>query len=42
MDRNEALLPYVLRLADNALVISQRLIEIVTRGPELELSLIHI
>ena len=36
MDRNEALLPYVLRLADNALVISQRLIEIVTRGPELE------
>ena len=36
MDKNEALLPYVLRLADNALVISQRLIEIVTRGPELE------
>ncbi len=32
MDRNEALLPYVLRLADNALVISQRLIEFVTRG----------
>lgn len=36
MDKNEALLTYVFRLADNALVISQRLIEIVTRGPELE------
>jgi ring-1,2-phenylacetyl-CoA epoxidase subunit PaaC len=36
MDRHEALLKYVLRLGDTALVFAQRLIENVTRGPELE------
>ena len=36
MTREDALLKYVLRLGDNALVLSQRLIEIVTHGPELE------
>lgn len=34
--KEDALLKYVLRLGDNALVLSQRLIEIVTHGPELE------
>lgn len=36
MNRDEALLKYTLRLGDNALVLSQRLIELVTHGPELE------
>lgn len=36
MNREDALLKYVTRLGDNALVLSQRLIEIVTHGPELE------
>ena len=36
MDRNEALFRYVLRLGDSALILAQRMIEIVTHGPELE------
>ena len=36
MKKDDALLQYVLRLGDNALVLSQRLIELVTHGPELE------
>ena len=36
MNKDEALLEYVLRLGDNALVLGQRLSELVTRGPELE------
>ncbi|MEX2123037.1 MAG: 1,2-phenylacetyl-CoA epoxidase subunit PaaC [Woeseia sp.] len=36
MDKDEARLNYVLRLGDNALVLGQRLSEIVTRAPELE------
>ena len=36
MDAQEALLKYTLRLGDNALVLSQRLIELVAHGPELE------
>jgi ring-1,2-phenylacetyl-CoA epoxidase subunit PaaC len=36
MDKEQALLKYVLRLGDNALVHGQRLIELVTHGPELE------
>ena len=32
----EILLQYVLRLGDNSLILAQRLIELVTRGPELE------
>ena len=33
---NRVLLAYVLRLADNALILSQRLVELVADGPELE------
>ena len=36
MDRDEALLRYTLRLGDNALILSQRLIQLVAHGPELE------
>ena len=36
MDEREALQRYTLRLGDNALVLAQRLIELVTHGPELE------
>jgi ring-1,2-phenylacetyl-CoA epoxidase subunit PaaC len=36
MDKSEALLKYVLRLGDNALVLGQRLSELVTHAPELE------
>lgn len=36
MNQDEALLAYVLRLADTALVLGQRLTEIVAAGPELE------
>lgn len=36
MDREEALQRYVLRLGDTALVLGQRLTELVTRAPELE------
>lgn len=36
MMNEEALLKYVLRLGDNALILAQRLIELVTHGPELE------
>jgi ring-1,2-phenylacetyl-CoA epoxidase subunit PaaC len=36
MSNNDALLRYVLRLGDTALILAQRLIEIVARGPELE------
>lgn len=36
MKKEEALLKYVLRLGDNALVLAQRLIELVTHGAELE------
>lgn len=36
IDRNDALFQYVLRLGDNALVLGQRLSELVTRAPELE------
>lgn len=36
MTNKEALLKYVLRLGDNALVLAQRLIELVAHGPELE------
>ena len=36
MKKEDALLAYTLRLGDNALIIAQRLIELVTHGPELE------
>lgn len=36
MDKDQALLKYVLRLGDSALVHGQRLIELVAHGPELE------
>ena len=36
MSKEEALYRYVLRLGDNALVLAQRLIELVAHGPELE------
>lgn len=36
MNKDDALLSYVLRLGDNALILGQRLLEIVARGPELE------
>jgi ring-1,2-phenylacetyl-CoA epoxidase subunit PaaC len=36
VDKDQALLNYVLRLGDNALVHGQRLIELVAHGPELE------
>ena len=36
MDSNDARFNYVLRLGDNALVLGQRLSELVTRAPELE------
>ena len=36
MDKQDALFSYTLRLGDNALILAQRLIEIVTHGPELE------
>ena len=36
MTKNEALIGYILRLGDNALVLGQRLIEIVADAPELE------
>jgi len=36
MNKDEALLRYVLRLGDNALVLGQRLTELVTWAPELE------
>lgn len=36
MTEVQALLQYVLRLGDNALVLGQRLTEVITRGPELE------
>jgi len=36
MDNEQALFKCVVRLGDNALVLAQRLIEIVADGPELE------
>jgi ring-1,2-phenylacetyl-CoA epoxidase subunit PaaC len=36
MSNDDALLKYVLRLGDSALILGQRLIEIVAHGPELE------
>ena len=36
MTRNEALLAYTLRLADNALILAQRMVELVAAEPELE------
>lgn len=36
MDKQEGLFRYTLRLGDSALILAQRLIEIVTHGPELE------
>jgi len=36
MKHEDALLRYVLRLGDNALVLAQRLVELVAHGPELE------
>lgn len=36
MDRKDTLFRYLVRLGDNALVLAQRLIEIVADGPELE------
>ena len=36
MTKEEALLRYTLRLGDNALILGQRLIELVSHGPELE------
>lgn len=36
MNRNEALLAYVARLGDNALVLGQRMVEVVAAYPELE------
>ncbi len=36
MTQEQALINYILRLADNALILSQRMIELVTAEPELE------
>lgn len=36
MNADKALIAYVLRLADNALVLGQRMIEVVAAGPEIE------
>lgn len=36
MNRNEILIAYLLRLGDNALILGQRLTELVAKGPELE------
>ncbi|MBJ90665.1 MAG: phenylacetate-CoA oxygenase subunit PaaI [Woeseia sp.] len=36
MTKEEALLRYILRLGDNALILGQRLVELVAHGPELE------
>ena len=36
MNKEDALLTYTLRLGDNALILAQRLIELVAHGPELE------
>lgn len=36
MNSNDALIAYTLRLADNALILSQRMVEVVAAGPELE------
>ncbi len=36
MSKDEAVLAYVLRLADNVLILAQRMIELVTAEPELE------
>ncbi len=36
MDRNHALIRYLFRLGDNALILAQRLTELVAGGPELE------
>ena len=36
MKPDEALIAYTLRLADNALILSQRMIELVAAEPELE------
>ena len=36
MKKEDAHLKYVLRLGDTALILGQRLIEIVAHGPELE------
>ena len=36
MDKQQALFRYLVRLGDNALILAQRLIEIVADGPELE------
>ena len=36
MNKEEALYRYVLRLGDNALILAQRLIELVVHAPELE------
>lgn len=36
MTREQALLEYVLRLGDNALILGQRLTELIAHGPELE------
>jgi ring-1,2-phenylacetyl-CoA epoxidase subunit PaaC len=36
MNKQEALFRYTLRLGDNALILAQRLVELVTHGPELE------
>ena len=36
MKKEEALLKYTLRLGDNALILAQRLVELVAHGPELE------
>ncbi|MCH8160204.1 MAG: phenylacetate-CoA oxygenase subunit PaaC, partial [Proteobacteria bacterium] len=36
MSKDEAVIAYVLRLADNALILAQRMIELVTAKPELE------
>jgi ring-1,2-phenylacetyl-CoA epoxidase subunit PaaC len=36
MNKEQALLKYTLRLGDNALILAQRLVELVAHGPELE------
>ena len=36
MNSNDSLMAYVLRLADNALVLGQRMVELVAAYPELE------
>ena len=36
MNEKDAVLAYVLRLADNALILAQRMVELVTAEPELE------